>query len=113
MRKSLFLCAFLFVSMQIHAQLYIVETWDNFTYQGVSGCYIVVHSPLDTEPIYVNLGVWDGSDMAEVDRWHELHNVLNGIMSLGYKLLPTQVSTNGQNTEETNWGNNVYFLAVP
>ena len=132
MKKLFFLCAFLFLSMHIQAQMYIVETWTDWDYQGTSDYdyAIVIHSPSgDTDVINItnytielNPIVGSPGTLTETDEsidsylMKRLNEEINTIISEGYKLLhielpPRDGSVYGYYSD--GWNGGRYFLTVP
>jgi hypothetical protein len=120
MKKLFFLCAFLFMSMQIQAQMYIVVIADPSEVQGDScsdnyECTIVTIDPLGNQTFtcipYV--GVNGGLSA--------LNQHLNEIMAEGYKIthiIGSSEAAGGQQgildlTDGTFQHNITFFLAVP
>ncbi|MAZ58149.1 MAG: hypothetical protein CMP56_01900 [Flavobacteriales bacterium] len=106
MKKLFFLCAFLFMSMQIQAQLYMVQTE---TCWGLS-CedVIIIHAPNSTEATVQPLGFnYDYDNSTQVQAWNDLNTVLNNIISDGYHVLPFSIN------ETEGWNKLTFFLAIP
>ena len=131
MKKLFFLCAFLFVSMQIQAQLYIVTTHEDFDYNN-SGLNdepytdldqaIVIHKP-DGESIIIEIDdneisaseisgysgtLNDNGGFGYKDAYlnQRLNIELNAIISEGYTLMHIVATDEG-------WNGRRYYLSVP
>ena len=120
MKKLFFLCAFLFVSMEIQAQLYIVHTYleaqfneetgltdgylAHMTTSSPDGTTSTVPLPFSNTP-YV---LYPDPEEAE-ERMQIINEELNNIISQGYKLIhaTTDATAGGLLTFHT------YYLAVP
>jgi len=113
MKKLFFLYVFLFMSMQISAQLVIVQTGNVGSSSSVflndwgvedTGDYIFIFKPENTEPeVFSYQGLDQPAFMQEVNV------VLNSIISQGYKLIhaTTELTVGGP------FGYHTYYLAVP
>ena len=113
MKNLFFLCAFVFMSMQIQAQLYIVEV--NPHWGGFDNTIIIYHpngeTTIETIPDWqIQQSELDGYDYSGGDyeksyiyRW--LNVELNNIISQGYKL--THINSDDNTPYKT------YYLAVP
>jgi hypothetical protein len=122
MKKLFFLCAFLFVSMQMQGQLYIVEAHTDWDYNNADLDYaIIIHQPNgETNVIEIssneisdsNLGGYTG--YSEEYRYsylkQRLNNELNTIISEGYQLIHI-TAPNGESFSL--WEGHTYFLAAP
>jgi len=110
MKKVVFLCAFLFMSIQTQAQMYIVQTEANYD-NGDGGNpidVIIIHSPDSSSPIVQPLGYnYNSNDVTIAQAWTDLNIVLNNIISEGYQMLPFSPNETGA------WDNLKLFLAVP
>jgi len=125
MKKLFFLCAFLFMSVQTQAQLYIVETWDNYNFGfGVSDHAIVIHKP-DGETDYISIseddlsatdivssGMGSNNDAKHSVLFQKLNAELNAIISQGYKISHVHY-TNTEMTSDPYWASQVFYLSVP
>ena len=110
MKKLFFLCAFLFISMQIHAQLYVVNVEDC----NDSGTSVVIFSPDGTYD--VNNISCDANGTATVTE------ILNDIINSGYKITHINDYKSSDlinNDSGTTWvetfpvEKTTYYLAVP
>ena len=121
MKKLFFLCAFLLMSMQIQAQLYIVETHASFTGFGYEyATAVVIYEPNALQPtiveVDIEIGINASNDEDRSNAWLTLNQVLNGIISDGYQLMPAFSygwDTNENDPSPTTWGGRVYFLSAP
>lgn len=120
MKKLFFLCAFLFVSMEMQAQLYIVHTYLEAQFNEETGladgtylAHMTTSSPdgtISTVPLpFSNPQYLLYPDPEEVEeRMQIINEELNNIISQGYKLIhATTDATGGLPTFHT------YYLAVP
>ena len=97
------------MSMQIQAQLYLVETQtfsDNTVnsdpYINGSGYNIVIYSP-DGSVVCNNV-----ENLSYTERWQALNIVLNDIINQGYRLLPMTTDT-----DDPSFDDKIYFLSNP
>ena len=120
MKKLFFLCAFLFVSIEMQAQLYIVHTYLETIIDEETGlpngeqlAYMTTSSPdgtVSTVPLplsTLSLAYFSGPEEIE-ERVQVINEELNNIISQGYKLIhaTTETSTVGFTFQ-------TYYLAVP
>ena len=127
MKKLFFLCAFICMSMQIQAQLYIVEANDLWCHENLASpcldhAIIIQHPDGSTSVIEISnqeidSSVMDGylapsgpsvSDYRSSYLWKRLNDELNAIMSQGYEIVHILDTSGG-----AGWGNKIYFLSVP
>ena len=114
MKKLFFLCVFLFMSMQIQAQMYIVTLSQPSSSHPESSCtstYDVIMTTIDpqgniTYDCLPNGGQlnYGGSNIAL------LNQKFNSITSLGYKLVATD---SGNNIITAMWKQGAWYFAVP
>ena len=121
MKKLFFLCAFLFISIEMQAQLYIVHTYAQGTDTSGDGFadslqyYMTTIAP-DGSISTIEIPDFNSSEVmgsgASTEEMGEhlqaVNNELNLIISLGYKLVSA-------NTVQSNLGlvYNTYYLAAP
>ena len=120
MKKLFFLCAFLFVSIEMQAQLYIVHTYlepiideETGLPNGEQLAYMTTSSPDGTVstvplPFSSTLSSYYNSPGEIEERVQVINEELNNIISQGYKLIHAT-------TETTSLGFTfqTYYLAVP
>ena len=107
MKKLFFLCAFLFMSMQIQAQLYIVLV-DNTIGNLQSKVTIVSPDGSTSEQL-----IPEAYGTSAADHYGPLNIILNDIISEGYKLIYTNVgATDGSPITHTQ-ADKIYYLAAP
>ena len=111
MKKLFFLCAFLFMSLQIQAQLYIVSV-------QVNGGDIIISAPDGTittvDPLPSPSGL--SGNMGTIE---SVNAILNDIIAQGFKLI--SVSKNNARAgiagvdyvNDYNIENSIFYLAVP
>ena len=123
MKKLFLLCAFLFISMEIKAQLYIVETYEDWSYAYDFLDYaIVIHQPngeinvieIDYNEIWgsgLSLSGYtpDGGESKYSYLMQRLNIELNTIISEGYQIFHIR----NNSTTSPIWDRVQYFLAVP
>ncbi len=132
MKKLFFLCAFLFMVMQMQAQLYIVETESSWEYAEPLDelDYAIIIHPPDGETIVIpisqdeisqtNLGEYlpntsnNGSGILMYDSnyrisylFKRLNAELNSIISQGFQLIHIK------NSDSSGWSGCQYYLAAP
>ena len=121
MKKLFFLCAFLFVSIEMQAQLYIVHTYLESIIDEETGlpngeylAYMTTSSPdgtVSTVPLpffsTISLAYYSSPEEIE-ERVQIINEELNNIISQGYKLIHATTETTSVGfTFQT------YYLAVP
>ena len=110
MKNLFFLCAFLFLSMEMSAQLYIVKTVSSNNTEPI--LQIEIYDPSEEDGLSIvdlTYLIEDIDDVSERTRecWVVLNTILNDLISQGYVLLPNSYSDN------SNWHSKIYFLAAP
>ena len=118
MKKLFLLCAFLFISMEIQAQLYIVETHEEWGYASdILDYAIVIHQP-NGEINVIEIDdseIWDsslsgyntGGAESKYSYLIQRTNIeLNTIISEGYQIFHIR-------NNSSIWDGVQYFLAVP
>ena len=143
MKNFSFYCAFLFMSIQIQAQLYIVETKKNFYYSSADDVFvsvdyaIIIHGPdgvtnvieisdNQLENSELTNGCSDISSLTSASNYftpyrisylyQRLNEELNTIISQGYQLTNILTSVDADelgNNYFEQWHGTRYFLAVP
>ena len=116
MKKLFFLCTFLFMSVQIKAQLYIVTVEMTSVISdcvGISApcAHITIIGPENvTEQVIVGFDVDQANADDFAQHYIELHSILNEIISNGYELVYVK-----EFSAEINYNNSsaAYFLAIP
>ena len=117
MKKLFFLCFFLFMSMQIQAQLYIVTVdMRSSSLCGADYCAdVTVIGPDNVTEQQIRgfeISQYGGSsDPNFAQHYIELYSILNEIISNGYQLVYVKESFDGENY--TNNTSAAYFFAVP
>jgi hypothetical protein len=108
MKKLFFLCAFLFISMQIQAQLCVVKAYAGSDYFHID----VYHSgePAPTEYTYEDADFPDDNFIVGIEQ--TIINILGGIMSDGYELIRISNLDMWSPVEDDDIIN-YYYLAVP
>jgi len=122
MKKLFFLCAFLFMSMQVYAQLYIVRTYyeapmdnDLLDTSGSFLSYMTTCAPdgtistieLPTASQTISTYVYASVEATE-QQMQIINTELNSIINQGYKLIHTkEILATGAFVGST------YYLAVP
>tara|TARA_B100000945_G_scaffold93006_1_gene72646 strand:- start:202 stop:528 length:327 start_codon:yes stop_codon:yes gene_type:complete len=108
MKKLFFLCAFLFMSMQMQAQLYMVHllhvntTIDTDVNISDYGYNIVVYSPDGS------VDVTNVNNLDETEQWRAVNAILNDIISDGYQLIPM-----GKRLSDSFFNGTIFFLSAP
>ena len=105
MKKLFFLCAFLFISMQIQAQLCVVKTYDGNQYFHID----IYHSG-ETEPTQYTFNEDSFQSNYIVEMEQTIINILGGIMSDGYELIRVKDLEMIDLGGETD---NYYYLSAP
>jgi len=113
MKKLLFVLAFVFISTQVQAQLYMVSTTNGPCVANICSAYIYIHTP-DGQEIIENLGYLnveiDNDDWLTANA--ALHSVLNNIIAEGYKLVTIHSGLDNDGGGYR-WHEQVFYLTVP
>jgi len=115
MKKLFFLCAFLFMSMQIQAQMYIIY-FDKFNVENTLQYNIVTIAPDGTTETeewgeYFASNIYD-SDPDIVSFFQKLQEHVGPLLEEGYRFIDPFTNTTND-MQITSQGEFVFYLAVP